>query len=128
VGRLSLVGFAVPDRDLFMPSTSLRGSDIRAVYAARQPLHGQFLTLYVRRRAEGSSRTAVVAGRRIGTAVDRNRARRRLRALLATQDVPSGVDMVLVAKPGTDRVTFALLAQDYRRVRERLAARMGQAA
>lgn len=109
-----------------MRSTKLRSHDVRAVYAARRSLHGDYLTVHVRPTgAEGPARAAVVAGRRVGTAVDRNRAKRRIRALLSAHGVPAGVDVVLVAKPGAAVVPFALLERDFQRLRSRLTDRLG---
>lgn len=61
-------------------------------------------------------RIAVVAGRRLGNAVQRNRAKRRLRAI-AHQFLDPGhadrsLDIVVVAKPGIDQVAFPQLCRD----------------
>lgn len=111
-----------------MPSMPLPSRDIRAVYAARRVVHGRFLTVHVRPAAgeRPVARTAVVAGRRVGTAVDRNRAKRRLRALLQTHGAPDGVDAVLVAKPLAGNVSFSLLCGDYQRLKERLVDVLGR--
>jgi ribonuclease P protein component len=66
---------------------------------------------------------AVVAGRRVGNAVERNRAKRRLRAVVRSEGVPAGLDLVLVAKAAAVRVPFPLLLQEYRRLQERLVRR-----
>jgi ribonuclease P protein component len=109
-----------------MPSTSLSARDIRAVYASRRVAHGQVLTMYVREHPEDRPpRVAVVAGRRVGTAVCRNRAKRRLRAILQSEGVPAGLDIVLVAKPLAVSAPFPLLVRDYGRLRERLATAVG---
>ena len=49
----------------------------------------------------GKSRAALVAGRKIGSAVARNRARRLLRAAWASlaPEVRAGFDVVIVARP-----------------------------
>jgi len=69
-------------------------------------------------RGDGEpSRFAFVAGRRIGTAVRRNRSRRRmreaLRGLLA--QVLPGADIVLAARQETPEVEFTALQQAIRR-------------
>jgi ribonuclease P protein component len=113
-----------------MVPTSLPSRDIRAVYAARHVVHGQFLSLYGRVRAEDGQggRTAVVAGRRVGSAVDRNRARRRLRAVLRDAGVPASLDVVVVAKLPARTVPYPLLSREYERLRGRLLARLERAA
>lgn len=48
---------------------------------------------------EGNGRIAVVASRRVGGAVQRNRAKRVIRAALREVQVPRGLDLVVVARP-----------------------------
>ena len=70
---------------------------IDGVYQAGRSFHGKRVVLFV---APGTGRVAVVAGRRIGSAVGRNRARRILRAAwreLAPRVGPEH-DVVVVAK------------------------------
>lgn len=86
-------------------------ADIREVFAARTTAGRDHVVVHARARADGDqvSRIAVVAGRRVGGAVVRNRAKRRLRACLPEVAVPRGVDLVVTAKVGADEVAFDLL-------------------
>lgn len=61
----------------------------------------------------GPARVAFAAGRGIGTAVRRNRARRRMREALRTSSLSlrDGHDIVLVARPDTADVPFSVLQQ-----------------
>jgi len=76
--------------------------------------------MYPRGDAE-VTRVAFVAGRRLGTAVRRNRARRRLRAAwrLMADRVRPGADVVVVARERAAEVDFRRLQAQ---VREALAA------
>lgn len=74
---------------------------------------------------EGSPRVAVVAGRRVGNAVARNRAKRRLREVVRRASLPAGADLVLSAKAGADTVPFPDLVDDVRRSVRRAARRAG---
>lgn len=67
----------------------------------------------------------MVAGRRVGGAVVRNRAKRRIRAALQRQGVPSGLDLVVVAKAGASTAPFQVLEGEYVRLRDRLVAQLG---
>jgi ribonuclease P protein component len=63
-----------------------------------RPLHGDRVVLFL---APGSGGVAVVAGRRVGGAVERNRARRILReAWREAAPVEDEDDVVLVARAG----------------------------
>ena len=62
-------------------------------------------------RADGSTmdrppRVGVVAGRKVGHAVHRNRAKRRLREAASRVDLTPGTDYVIVAMPGIIRASF----------------------
>ena len=57
-------------------------------------------------RMDGPPRVGVVAGRKVGHAVHRNRAKRRLREAASRVDLTPGTDYVLVAMPGIVRATF----------------------
>lgn len=97
--------------------------DIRAVLAARTVAHGSAMAVHARRRADdGPARAAVVAGRHLGGAVARNRAKRRLRAALAHTDAPTGLDVVVQARPRALEEDFDALQAQLQRQLNRLAA------
>jgi ribonuclease P protein component len=64
-----------------------------------RPLHGERVVVFL---ALGNGGSAFVAGRRVGGAVERNRARRILRAAWreVAPQVGNGNDVVLVARSG----------------------------
>ena len=76
----------------------------------------------------GQARVGFTVSRRIGNAVARNRARRRLREA-ARQVLPrSGLpaaDHVLIARPLPDERPFDALVEDLGRALERAATRLG---
>lgn len=75
----------------------MRTTAVRRIFREGRPVHGRRMVLFL---APGSGDVAYVAGRKIGGAVERNRARRILRAALR-QVAPGGVadhDVVLVAR------------------------------
>lgn len=53
-----------------------------------------------------------MAGRRVGGAVVRNRAKRRLRACLRGMAVPAGIDLVVTAKSDADVVPYDGLCRE----------------
>ncbi|HEY2177316.1 MAG TPA: ribonuclease P protein component [Caulobacteraceae bacterium] len=85
------------------------------------------VTTQVRDRADGEPtiRLGFTATRRIGGAVVRNRARRRLKEaarLLAPLHARPGCDYVFLARGGTARRPWARLLDDMRTTLQRLAA------
>jgi ribonuclease P protein component len=77
----------------------MRSREVERVFAEGRSTHGNRVVLFV---APGSGGTAVVAARKVGTAVERNRARRILRAAWreVAPTVEKGYDVVLVARQG----------------------------
>lgn len=97
-----------------------RNGDFRAVREQGRRIDcGAFmLTWRVRPAAEkpGPARVGVVASRAaVGDAVDRNRAKRRLRELYRRHQhlVPAGHDVVLTARSSLLRLDFAEAAQRF---------------
>lgn len=72
---------------------------------------------------DGPPRYGLTASKKVGNAVSRNRARRRLRAL-ADEVLPCagrpGLDYVLIGRPATTQRSFAALRQDLSQALERL--------
>lgn len=81
------------------------------------------------REDAGHARWTVSASRRVGSAVVRNRAKRRLRAVLRQTDLPEAMDLVLLARPGAGTCPFGELREEVEtligRARERAVARTG---
>jgi ribonuclease P protein component len=77
----------------------VRTAGIQRVFRDGRPVHGKRVVLFL---APGSGEFALVAGKKIGGAVQRNRARRVLRAAFR-EVAPRGMeehDIVLVAREG----------------------------
>jgi ribonuclease P protein component len=99
----------------------LRRSEFETVYHRGERASAGSVS--VRREHDARrNRLAVVAGRRTwARAVDRNRVRRRLRAAATTVMTPGSGAVVVIARRGAERVTFAALQDDIRRALERSA-------
>ena len=84
-----------------------KDADIRAVFEHGKSLHSRNVSVYCLRSPTGTTRTAVVAGRKVGGAVQRNLAKRRLRAAMQQSPLPEGYDVVVVARHRTLSVPFS---------------------
>jgi ribonuclease P protein component len=118
---------SVTDIDEGMVDTRLRRSDdIRAVFSRGKRVGESRVHAHVLPRGDTSpGRWTVVANRRVGSAVVRNRAKRRLRAIMRACVVPAGIDMVLVARPETASAPSAALAADVQRLVEQASRYTG---
>ena len=74
--------------------------EFRRLYSKGKSAVGPAMVLYCRKNRRGLSRLGLTASTKLGGAVVRNRARRRLRELyrLAQPDMRQGYDLVLVAR------------------------------
>jgi len=75
--------------------------------------------VYAAPRSSARSRYTVVAGRALGGAVVRNRAKRRLRAVIAEQGMPPEHDVVFTAQSAAVTMAFPKLCADVARATER---------
>ena len=122
-----------------LPSRLHRSNDIRAVLTGRNVVHGADVVVHATgrtgsgdargggpRRGTGLdvTRVAVVAGRKVGGAVQRNRAKRRLRAALAGGTLPAGLDVVVVARGGVLTADFTSLQAELAGLVKRAASRI----
>jgi len=80
-------------------------------------LPGRFFHLQVCERPEGEtvSRLGLSVSRRVGSAVTRNRVKRRFRQIFreAASDFSTPVDVVVIARKGVDRVSYEDLRQQF---------------
>ena len=73
------------------------------------------MVLYCRKNRLGRNRLGLVSSTKLGHAVVRNRARRRLRELfrLSQENMDQGYDVLLVARGRTARIPHRYLQRDY---------------
>jgi ribonuclease P protein component len=95
-----------------------RSSDIRSVRASGRAVRRETFTARAARSDEDAPRLAVIAPRTVGSAVVRNRARRRVReafrrAFAAAVDGRS-IDLVITVRPDAARAEFPAIEADVR--------------
>ncbi len=113
--------------DRLPPERLHRTEDIRAVFRGRRVVRGRYVDVHVRDvDTAGRPRMTVVAGRKVGHAVARNRAKRRLRAAARETGLPPGRDAVLVAKPGASDIAYSHLIREVSAVTDTNAGIRGE--
>lgn len=100
-----------------------RRRDFQQVYAEGARASGRYLTLIVRRNDLGVSRLGIVATKKLGGAVRRNRAKRLIREVFRRAKPEVGLDIVVVLRPEAVTASLAELDRDYRNVLRRSCVR-----
>ena len=80
------------------------------------------MVVYAARNREGERRLGITAGKKVGGAVQRNRAKRRIRELyrISQGHLRQGYDLCIVARTFTVHAPYVKLARDFRMAAEKL--------
>ena len=93
--------------------------DFERVYKQGIRVHGRFMTLFVLSSDRPTRRLGVAATRKIGAAVERNRAKRLAREIFRRTNSAAGLDIVVVPRREMLDAPFASLEADYERALQR---------
>jgi ribonuclease P protein component len=100
----------------------LRRPEYLETYAAGRRVAGRWLVFFVLRRDAAAARLGVTITKKTGSAVVRNRLRRRLKEVFRrTPGLAGGCDLVVNVRPGAEGASFPELRQDF----EKLARKSG---
>ena len=92
-----------------------RKAEFQRAYAKGKRLSSRFFIAYVLSTAESVLRVGVVASRRVGGAVERNRAKRLLREVFRRNKPPKAVaaDVVLIARATISEASYKDVEKAY---------------
>src|SRR4029078_9466905 len=96
-----------------------RRPEFQHVYAKGVKSHSRYCTMFVLPNAGGVGRLGSAATRKLGGAVERNRAKRLIREVFRRNKIAQGFDLVVVPQHQLVDATLNVLEADYRPLLER---------
>jgi ribonuclease P protein component len=101
-----------------------RRAEFQRVFDGGQRGRGRFLTMVVAERPAGGARLGIVASRKLGDSVRRNRAKRLIREIFRQNNLAGAVDIVVIPRRELFDAAYAHLEEDFRTALARCAARL----
>jgi ribonuclease P protein component len=96
-----------------------RRPDFERAYSTGIRIHARFMTLFVVGNGSAVSRLGIAATRKLGAAVERNRAKRLSREVFRRHKIETGLDIVIVPRREMLDAPFSNLEADYHAALER---------
>lgn len=108
-----------PDAGLSRSIRIRHRPEFEEVYDRGVRVSGRFMMLFVLARTSTMARLGVAATRKLGSAVERNRAKRLARELFRRSKQPEALDIVIVPRRDMLDAPFASLDAEYRQLLSR---------
>jgi ribonuclease P protein component len=111
----------------FRPAERIRRrADFKQVYELGSRVHSRYCTLFILPNAGRMGRLGIAATRKLGGAVQRNRAKRLIREVFRRNKLADGFDVVVVPKRDLLDASLTVLETDYRFNLERALRQRGR--
>jgi ribonuclease P protein component len=92
---------------------SLTGREqFTAVFRQGRPYSGRLVVVRVLSTGRDTSRLGLVVGKKVGGAVQRNRAKRLIREAVNIRTLATGWDVVVIARPGLQSAKYRIVEQE----------------
>jgi ribonuclease P protein component len=95
------------------PARIRKRPEFERIYNTGAKIHGRLMTIFVMANGTDQPRLGVAATRKLGSAVERNRAKRRARELFRRRREVGGLDIVIVPRREMLDAPFARLEAEY---------------
>jgi ribonuclease P protein component len=102
--------------EAFRPAARLRSrGEFVAVQKSGRRVAGRFLTLLAQQNDHGRDRLGIIASRRVGNSVVRNRAKRRVREIFRRLPATAGrtLDVVAIVRTDAAKAPFDAVSADF---------------
>jgi ribonuclease P protein component len=110
---------------LTRPERIRRRAEFQQVYDHGARVHGRFSTVFILPNRLAVGRLGIAATKKLGGAVQRNRAKRLIREVFRRNKIARGFDVVVVPKRDLLHTSLTVLEEDYRQTLERRLRRSG---
>ncbi len=100
-----------------------RRADYQQVYERGARVHGRYLTLFTLSNDLPVGRLGIAATRKLGGAVERNRAKRLIREVFRRNKLAPGFDIVVIPKRELLDASLTALETEFRHILERSVRR-----
>jgi ribonuclease P protein component len=91
-----------------------RRAEFQQIYERGRRIRGRYSTLFIQPNGLTVGRLGIAATRKLGGAVERNRAKRLIREVFRRNKIAPGFDVVVVPKRELLDATLSILEDDYR--------------
>ena len=96
-----------------------RLTELKHVYEQGTRVHGRYSTIFVLPNNQPFGRLGIAATKKLGGAVQRNRAKRLIREIFRRNKIASGFDVVVVPRRELLQASLSAIEADYRSTLER---------
>jgi ribonuclease P protein component len=105
-----------------------RRPEFKQVYDKGARVHGRYSTIFILPNNQGIGRLGIAATKKLGGAVQRNRAKRLIREVFRRNKIASGFDVVVVPRRELLEASLSAIEADYRSTLERRLRQRHEAA
>jgi len=104
----------------FRPAEHIRRrSDFKQIYERGARIHSRYTTVFILANGLAIGRLGIAATKKLGGAVQRNRAKRLIREVFRRNNIAKGFDIVIIPKRELLDASFTAFETDYRALLER---------
>ena len=96
-----------------------RRAEFQRIYDRGVKIHSRYSTVFILPNECGVGRLGIAATRKLGGAVQRNRAKRLIREVFRRNKIANGYDVVVIPKRDLLDASLSTLETDYRALLER---------